>query len=106
MLSLSTGLFGFTEVRTTAGIVTGVIDVGAFAVLAALALAPVRADAAAKALEGHAADIPTGFPARISPAITRAGATTAAALAVVALVLLGLPSLGPVLPRRPSRARA
>jgi predicted lipoprotein with Yx(FWY)xxD motif len=34
LLSLKVGLFGFTEVRTTAGIVAGVIDVAAFAVLA------------------------------------------------------------------------
>lgn len=34
LLSLKVGLFGFTEVRTTAGIVAAVIDVAAFAVLA------------------------------------------------------------------------
>ena len=82
LLSVWTGLFGFKEVRTTAGIVAGVIDVAAFAVLAALALAPVQADSAAAT--------PAGFPARISPAITRAAATAAAALAVAALVLLGV----------------
>ena len=37
LLSLWFGLFGFTEVRTTAGIVAGVIDVAAFAVLAVAA---------------------------------------------------------------------
>ena len=86
LLSVWTGLFGFTEVRTTAGIVVGVIDVAAFAVLAALALAPVRTDSAAVT--------PAGFPARISPAITRAAAATAAALAVAALVLLGVAVAG------------
>ena len=40
LLSIWIGLFGFREVRTTAGIVAGVIEVAAFAVLAALALAP------------------------------------------------------------------
>ena len=35
LLSLKIGLFGFTEVRTTAGIVAAIIDVAAFAVLAA-----------------------------------------------------------------------
>ena len=57
LLSLKVGLFGFTEVRTTAGIVAGVIDVAAFAVLAvAVALAldlgarAVRATAAASVL--------------------------------------------------------
>ena len=34
LLSLWVGLFGFTEVRTTAGIVAGIIDVAAFATLA------------------------------------------------------------------------
>ena len=34
LLSLKPGLFGFTEVRTTAGIVAAIIDVAAFAVLA------------------------------------------------------------------------
>jgi predicted lipoprotein with Yx(FWY)xxD motif len=35
LLSLKVGLFGFTEVRTTAGIVAAIIDVAAFAVLGA-----------------------------------------------------------------------
>jgi predicted lipoprotein with Yx(FWY)xxD motif len=39
LLSLRFGLFGFTEVRTTAGIVSGIIDVAAFAAFA-LAMAP------------------------------------------------------------------
>jgi predicted lipoprotein with Yx(FWY)xxD motif len=38
LLSLRVGLFGFREVRTTAGIVAGIIEVVAFAALAALAL--------------------------------------------------------------------
>jgi predicted lipoprotein with Yx(FWY)xxD motif len=37
LLSLWVGLFGFTEVRTTAGIVAGIIDVAAFATLAVVA---------------------------------------------------------------------
>jgi predicted lipoprotein with Yx(FWY)xxD motif len=41
LLSLWFGLFNFREIRTTAGIVAGVIEVAAFAVLAALALAPI-----------------------------------------------------------------
>jgi predicted lipoprotein with Yx(FWY)xxD motif len=40
LLSIWFGLFGFREVRTTAGVVAGVIEVVAFAVLATLALAP------------------------------------------------------------------
>jgi predicted lipoprotein with Yx(FWY)xxD motif len=94
LLSVWIGLFGFTEVRTTAGVVAGVIELAAFAVLAALALAPVRAVATAKAPVGGAAATPAGFPARISPAITRAAATSAAALAVAALALLAVAVAG------------
>ena len=64
LLSLWVGLFGFTEVRTTAGIVAGVIEVAAFAALAALAagggwLADV-------AMAGVCADLarPSAAPAR------------------------------------------
>src|ERR1700723_2611207 len=43
LLTVWIGLFGFKEVRTTAGIVAGIIEVLAFVVLAALALAPATA---------------------------------------------------------------
>src|SRR5271169_1528415 len=86
LLSVWIGLFGFTEVRTTAGIVAGVVEVAAFVVLAALALAPAPA--------GGAAAAPATFPAQISPAITRAAGMTTAALAAVALLLLGLAVAG------------
>ena len=46
LLSVWIGLFGFKEVRTTAGIVAGLIEVAAFAVLAALTLVATRAGAA------------------------------------------------------------
>jgi len=39
VLSLWVGLFGFKEVRTTAGVVAGLIEVSAFAVLGLLAVA-------------------------------------------------------------------
>jgi predicted lipoprotein with Yx(FWY)xxD motif len=67
LLSLWVGLFGFTEVRTTAGIVAGVIDVAAFA-----ALVMAAAPALPAALD---------LGRRLVPAV--AGAC------VVALVLLG-----------------
>ena len=70
------------------------IEVAAFAVLATLALAPVSTDAAAQAPADGAAPAPAGFPARIPPAITRVAATTAAALAVAGLVLLGVAVAG------------
>ena len=40
LLSIWAELFGFKEVRTTAGIVAGVVEVAAFAALAALAVRP------------------------------------------------------------------
>ena len=86
LLSVWTGLFGFTEVRTTAGIAAGLIEVAAFAVLAALALAPAAANTPARG----AAAAPAAFPAQIPPAIARAAGITAAGLAVAALVLFGL----------------
>jgi predicted lipoprotein with Yx(FWY)xxD motif len=94
LLTVWIGLFGFKEVRTTAGIVAGVIDVAAFAVLAVLALAPVPASGPAQAPASGAAATQPGFPARIPSAIARAAATTAAALAVAALVLFGVAVAG------------
>jgi predicted lipoprotein with Yx(FWY)xxD motif len=60
LLSLKVGLFGFTEVRTTAGIVAGIIDVAAFATLA------------------------------LAVEVSRRVAGAAAAVSVVALALLGV----------------
>jgi predicted lipoprotein with Yx(FWY)xxD motif len=67
LLSLWVGLFGFTEVRTTAGMVAGITDIAAFATLA-VAVVPAR-------------------PARLNPG-HRAVAAIAGASAI-ALVLLG-----------------
>jgi len=86
LLSVWIGLFGFTEVRTTAGIAAGVVEVAAFAVLAALALAPAPAGGTAKA--------PARFPAQIPRATARAAGATAAGLALVALALLGIAVAG------------
>ena len=47
LLSIWFGLFGFKEVRTTAGIVAGIIEIAAFAVLGLLAVTPAPADQAA-----------------------------------------------------------
>jgi predicted lipoprotein with Yx(FWY)xxD motif len=70
LLSLRIGLFGFTEVRTTAGIVAGIVDVAIFAALAvAIASGPVNLGAL------------SSLPARRAfPAV--------AVLSVVALALL------------------
>ena len=40
LLSLWVGLFGFSEIRTTAGIVAGLLEIAAFAVLASLVFDP------------------------------------------------------------------
>jgi predicted lipoprotein with Yx(FWY)xxD motif len=71
LLSLKVGLFGFTEVRTTAGIVAAIIDVAAFAALAIAASqgrrTAVTATAAvsvlALALFGAAVATPKAAPA-------------------------------------------
>src|SRR5579859_3321760 len=68
LLSVWIGLFGFKEVRTSAGIAAGVVEVAAFAALAAFALAPAPAKTAAD--RGAAA--PARFPTRIPPAAARA----------------------------------
>jgi predicted lipoprotein with Yx(FWY)xxD motif len=86
LLSVWIGLFGFKEVRTTAGIAAGVVEVAAFVVLAALALAPAAANGPAGAR--------AAFPARIPPAAARAAGMIAATLAVAALVLLGVAVAG------------
>lgn len=87
LLSVWVGLFGFREVRTTAGIAAGVIEVAAFAALSLAVLLPRPAPRAA----GHAR--PAGPGGRV---LARAQADRAklvpgvAALAVVALALLGV----------------
>ena len=85
LLSVRIGLFGFKEVRTTAGIVAGLIEAVAFAVLAALTLAAAPAGAAVTWLR---------FPARIPASIARAAAVITAALTIAALVLLDVAVTG------------
>jgi predicted lipoprotein with Yx(FWY)xxD motif len=86
LLSVWIGLFGFKEVRTSAGIAAGIVEVAAFVALAALALAPAPGEAAA---DGAAA-APARFLTRIPPKAARAAGMTAAGLTVAALVLFGL----------------
>src|SRR6201986_313055 len=86
LLSVWIGLFGFKEVRTPAGIVAGVVEVAAFVVLAALALVPAPAKAAAD----RAAAAPARFPTQIPPAVARAARGTGAGPGGAAPVLFGL----------------
>jgi predicted lipoprotein with Yx(FWY)xxD motif len=88
LLTVQFGLFGFREVRTTAGIVAGVIEVAAFAVLAVLAATP----AAPQSHRSHAAR--SSLAAR-NPWAGRAASGVSAAVAglgaaAVALVAFGL----------------
>jgi predicted lipoprotein with Yx(FWY)xxD motif len=83
LLSIWVGLFGFREVRTTAGIVAGVIEVAAFAVLAALALTPAAQRHGAGA-GAHRA----GLEARLRSGDVPGARPGIAGLSVVALVLL------------------
>jgi predicted lipoprotein with Yx(FWY)xxD motif len=88
LLSVWAGLFGFTEVRTMAGIAAGVVEVAAFAVLAALAA------------RRHPPGRPWRPRARRGPAATwldgRAPGAAAAigGVSAVALVLLGVAVVG------------
>lgn len=82
LLTVQFGLFGFREVRTTAGIVAAIIEILAFAVLAVLAALPGR----------EAAAMPRGTPdwlgSRANSGVT--GLQAGAAVAVIAVVALGL----------------
>jgi predicted lipoprotein with Yx(FWY)xxD motif len=90
LLTVWIGLFGFKEIRTTAGIVAGVLEIAAFVVLAALALAPATTDGPAKdPASGRA-----GFPDRIPRTIAGPAAAITAGLTVAAAVLLGVAVAG------------
>ena len=82
LLSVWVGLFGFKEVRTTAGIVAGVIEVAAFATLASYSLAADPGRGRAWPLPGLVNWLAGRLPA------ARAAIGGVAAASVVALVLL------------------
>jgi predicted lipoprotein with Yx(FWY)xxD motif len=82
LLSLKVGLFGFTEVRTTAGIVAGIIDVAAFAALAIAALTALTTATVTARTTAAATDQDPGR--RRVPAVA-----ATAVVSVVALALLG-----------------
>ncbi len=81
LLSIWVGLFGFREVRTTAGIVAGVIEIAAFAVLAAVALATIYRS-------GELAAWPAWLRGGLQPG--KRAAALAGGVSVLALVLLGV----------------
>jgi len=86
LLSVQFGLFGFREVRTTAGIVAGLLEVLAFAALGVLAATPAGV-ASRRHTSGAAAHNPIVGRAVSGVSGTQAG-LGAAAVSVVALGLL------------------
>jgi predicted lipoprotein with Yx(FWY)xxD motif len=92
LLAVWHGLFGFTEIRTTAGIAAGLIEVAAFAALATLAVSPSAPGAAG---------VP---PAAGKPALTGLRGMAAAAVpgagpAVIGVCALSLVVFGITLAR-------
>jgi predicted lipoprotein with Yx(FWY)xxD motif len=84
LLAVWTGLFGFKEIRTRAGIAAGLIEVAAFATLALAALATGSTRRATK---------PTRLGTRIRAGVQAAGSmvvATVGAVSVLVLVLLGV----------------
>jgi predicted lipoprotein with Yx(FWY)xxD motif len=88
LLSIWFGLFGFREVRTTSGIVAGVIEVAGFAVLGGLALAPGPQ---------HSVHGSSRLMARVQDVLPAAVAGVGG-VSVLALVLLGVAVAGAATP--------
>lgn len=88
LLSMWIGLFGFKEVRTTAGIVAGVIEVAAAAALGILALTPAPAKQPAPAGQAPGG---AGSPllARLQAGVPGAGWLVAAVSVAALAVLVG-----------------
>jgi predicted lipoprotein with Yx(FWY)xxD motif len=86
LLTVWVGLFGFREVRTTAGIVAGILEVAAFAVLAAYSLSPGRRSSRRPPTAARL-DAAAPLAARAAAGLT----VLAAALLVVGLTTAGAP---------------
>jgi plastocyanin len=78
LVSMWIGLFGFTETRTTAGVVAGVIEVAALALLGYVTLHGLPRTGPLAPLHKIHASLPGGAPAVIS------------AVSVVAVIVLGI----------------
>jgi predicted lipoprotein with Yx(FWY)xxD motif len=101
LLSVWIGLFGFREVRTTAGIVAGIIEVAAFAVLALLAALPTQS--AAGGLPGHDPGR-AGVLDRVRRGSVPGTGPVIAGVSVLALVLLGIAVSGAGAATQPASA--
>jgi predicted lipoprotein with Yx(FWY)xxD motif len=91
ILSVWIGLFGFKEVRTTAGIVAGVLEIAAFVALATLVLLASSQSSPAPGRGPVAGLGRAGLPGWVP---VKAAGMAAGGLAVVALVLLGVSVAG------------
>jgi hypothetical protein len=92
LLSDWVGLFGFKEVRTTAGIVAGVIEVAAFAALATYTLAASPRRGPARLAAGLAGRLSV---ARTATTAVGSASVLALVLRVVAVAGSGGPAAGP-----------
>jgi len=85
LLTVWVGLFGFREIRTTAGIVAGIVEVAAFGVLAALALLPTAPGA--KSVTDRFDAVIASLADRL-PGGTRGSSIAVGAISLVALIVL------------------
>ena len=93
LLSVWFGLFGFKEVRTTAGIVAGIVEVLGFAALATYSLAAAPRTSPARPLPGPAGRLAGRLPTAWTAVTGVAGASVLAlALLVVAVTGASGPS--------------
>jgi predicted lipoprotein with Yx(FWY)xxD motif len=95
LLSVWIGLFGFKEIRTTAGIVAGVVEVAAFAALAALVLSPAAMQRRPGGLVASRRALPARLQAGVPGARTAAAGVSVAALALLGVAVAGAGSPGP-----------
>jgi predicted lipoprotein with Yx(FWY)xxD motif len=118
LLSLWVGLFGFREVRTTAGITAGILEIAAFAALAALAVLGAgdalagrarRAPGGGSLPAAGAGSLPAAGAGSLPAALRRAGGPSVAILTVAALAVFGASAAtarGSQPPAAPAGARA
>ena len=85
LLTVWVGLFGFKEVRTTAGTVAAIIEIAGFAVLAALATMPAASGLERAGMPGSLEQMLGRLPSGL-----RGAAGGIAAISIVALIVAGV----------------
>ncbi len=89
LLTVWVGLFGFREVRTTAGIVAGIIEIATFAVLGVLTVLPEPEAAAGGRAGGALSGLADKMPGGLRGAMAGVGAASVIALIVFGVSLAG-----------------